>query len=136
MTSPNPTFTTAPTPRTQSTPATTRTRTRLLLTGGLAAGPLFLAAGIAQGLARDGFDFTRNAISQLALGSHGWIQTANFLLAAVLLTAAATGLHRLLRTAPAAPGPRAWSPSSAPRSSRPRSSRPTRAPASRPAGRA
>ncbi|MFJ6940069.1 DUF998 domain-containing protein [Streptomyces sp. NPDC101132] len=88
------------TPRTASTPTPVPTGTRLLLTGGLAAGPLFLAAGIAQGVARDGFDFTRNAISQLALGTHGWIQTANFLLAAALLTAAATGLHRLLRNTP------------------------------------
>ena len=42
--------------------------TRTLLGCGIAAGPLFLGAGIAQGLARDGFDLTRNAISQLSLG--------------------------------------------------------------------
>ncbi|MFD9409677.1 DUF998 domain-containing protein [Streptomyces sp. NPDC059989] len=62
----------------------------------MAAGPLFLGAGIFQGFARDGFDFTRNAISQLALGAAGWIQTVNFLLAGALLIAGAAGLRRML----------------------------------------
>ncbi|MFI6518774.1 DUF998 domain-containing protein [Spirillospora sp. NPDC050679] len=56
------------------------------------AGPLFLAAGVAQGLARDGFDFTRNAISQLSLGDLGWIQVANFVVTGALLIAGAFGL--------------------------------------------
>ncbi|QES21233.1 DUF998 domain-containing protein [Streptomyces venezuelae] len=68
--------------------------------GGMVAGPLFLAAGLAQGFARDGFDFTRNAISQLALGEAGWIQTASFLLTGALLIAGATGLRRALRGGP------------------------------------
>ncbi|MGW4781872.1 DUF998 domain-containing protein [Streptomyces filamentosus] len=61
------------------------------------AGPLFLAVGVAQGLARDGFSSTRNAISRLALGEAGWIRTADFLLAGVLLTGAAVGLRKVLR---------------------------------------
>ncbi|MFJ2822953.1 DUF998 domain-containing protein [Streptomyces toxytricini] len=65
--------------------------------GAVVAGPLFLVAGVAQGLARDGFDFTRNAISQLALGEAGWIQTVNFLLTGALLIAGAAGLRRVLR---------------------------------------
>ncbi|MFB7512757.1 DUF998 domain-containing protein [Streptomyces sp. NPDC056144] len=73
---------------------------RWALIGGVAAGPLFLAAGLAQGAVRDGFDFTRNAISQLALGEAGWVQTVNFLLAGALLLAAATGLRRVLRGGP------------------------------------
>lgn len=73
-----------------------RPMARLALVGGAAAGPLFLAAGIVQGLARDGFDFTRNAISQLALGEAGWIQTVNFLLTGALLVAGAVGLRRAL----------------------------------------
>ncbi|MCF3181629.1 DUF998 domain-containing protein [Streptomyces polychromogenes] len=68
--------------------------------GGMVAGPLFLAAGLAQGLARDGFDFTRNALSQLALGEAGWIQTMNFLLTGALLLAGAAGLRRVLRGTP------------------------------------
>ncbi|MFE6710638.1 DUF998 domain-containing protein [Streptomyces sp. NPDC057695] len=64
------------------------------------AGPLFLAIGITQGLTREGFDFTRNALSQLALGEPGWIQTVNFVLTGVLLLVGATGLRRELRGAP------------------------------------
>ncbi|MFD0272280.1 DUF998 domain-containing protein [Kitasatospora sp. NPDC127111] len=79
-------------PLTASTPAT-----RTLLAAGAVAGPLFLAVGIAQGLTREGFDFSRNAISQLALGDAGWIQTANFLLAGVLTIAGAAGLRQALR---------------------------------------
>lgn len=70
------------------------------LAGGVAAGPLFLAAGVAQGAARDGFTFQRNAISQLALGGPGWIQTVNFLVAGVLLAGGAWGLRRILRGGP------------------------------------
>ncbi|MFF0434882.1 DUF998 domain-containing protein [Streptomyces sp. NPDC004327] len=79
---------------------------RWAVAGGVVAGPLFLAAGIAQGLTRDGFDFTRNAISQLALGEAGWIQTASFLLTGALLAAGAAGLRRALRGGPGA----AWGP--------------------------
>lgn len=64
---------------------------------GAVAGPLFLVLGVAQGLARDGFDFTRNALSQLALGEPGWIQTVNFLLTGTLLIVGAAGLRRALR---------------------------------------
>ncbi|MEW1695144.1 DUF998 domain-containing protein [Streptomyces sp. NPDC091278] len=64
--------------------------------GAVVAGPLFLGAGVVQGLTRDGFDFGRNAISQLALGEAGWIQTVNFLLAGALLVTGAAGLRRAL----------------------------------------
>ncbi|WP_406451969.1 DUF998 domain-containing protein [Streptomyces sp. NBC_00876] len=73
---------------------------RRLLAGAVVAGPLFLVAGIVQGLTREGYDFTRNAISQLALGGMGWIQTVNFLLAAALLSSGAIGLRRMLRGEP------------------------------------
>ncbi|MEU7601845.1 DUF998 domain-containing protein [Streptomyces sp. NPDC040724] len=68
------------------------------LAGGMVAGPLFLGAGLVQSFARDGFDFTRNAISQLALGEAGWVQTVNFLVAGTLLIAGAAGLRHLLRS--------------------------------------
>ncbi|MFJ3584650.1 DUF998 domain-containing protein [Streptomyces sp. NPDC090127] len=70
------------------------------LVGGAVAGPLFLVGGLVQGLLRDGFDFGRNAISQLALGDPGWIQTVNFLVTGALLVVAATGLRGALRGAP------------------------------------
>ncbi|MFF1903303.1 DUF998 domain-containing protein [Kitasatospora sp. NPDC058218] len=76
--------------------------TRLLLASGAAAGPLFLVVGIAQGLTRDGFDFGRNALSQLSLGDLGLIQQAAFLLTGALVLAGAVGLHRVLRGGPGA----------------------------------
>ncbi|GHE45129.1 DUF998 domain-containing protein [Streptomyces vinaceus] len=76
-------------------PASTVAARRWLL-GAVAAGPVFLAVGVAQGLARDGFDFSRNALSQLALGEAGWVQTVNFLLAGALLVIGAVGLRRVL----------------------------------------
>ncbi|MEU9862116.1 DUF998 domain-containing protein [Streptomyces sp. NPDC047971] len=80
--------------------AVPRSATRALLTSAMVAGPLFLGAGVVQGLAREGFRFGHNAISQLALGDAGWIQTVNFLLAGALLTAGAVGLRASLRRGP------------------------------------
>ncbi|MFJ5876108.1 DUF998 domain-containing protein [Streptomyces sp. SID5770] len=83
-----------------STAPVSRSAAWRAVAGGMAAGPLFLVAGLAQGFTRDGFDFTRNAISQLALGQAGWIQTANFVVTGALLVAGATGLRRVLRGCP------------------------------------
>ncbi|MFE3659359.1 DUF998 domain-containing protein [Streptomyces sp. NPDC059165] len=83
--------------RTASVASAVRPVVRPALAGGVLAGPTFLVFGVAQGLSRDGFDFTRNAISQLALGEEGWIQTVNFLLTGALLIVGATGLRRVLR---------------------------------------
>ncbi|CAM5474465.1 hypothetical protein GCM10010329_30620 [Streptomyces spiroverticillatus] len=77
-------------------PARTSTARLGVLLCGVAAGPLFLAAGAVQGLTREGFDFGRNALSQLALGEAGWVQTLNFLVVGALLLACAAGLHRNL----------------------------------------
>ncbi|MGV9565020.1 DUF998 domain-containing protein [Streptomyces sp. NPDC003480] len=53
-----------------------------------------------EGLTRPGFDFTRNAISQLSLGSLGWLQVASFLVTGVLVIAGAVGLRQAIgRTA-------------------------------------
>ncbi len=70
---------------------------RPLLTAGILVGPLFLATGILQGLLRDGFHFARHPLSVLAQGAGGWIQTANFVLGAALVLAAAVGLARVLQ---------------------------------------
>ncbi|MCY0955066.1 DUF998 domain-containing protein [Streptomyces sp. H27-S2] len=84
------------TPATATIVSTTRAKTRALLAGGIAAGPLFLGTGAVQGLAQDGFDFTRNAISQLSLGDLGWIQVASFLLTGALAIAGAAGIRHTL----------------------------------------
>ncbi|MEE1752926.1 DUF998 domain-containing protein [Streptomyces sp. SP18CS02] len=80
------------------TPA--RTVPRLLAAAGIAAGPLFLATGLVQGLTRDGFDFSRNALSQLSLGALGWIQIAVFFLTGLLVIGGAIAIRQELRDAP------------------------------------
>ena len=71
--------------------------TARLLTLGAAAGPWYLAVGLAQVLTRDGFDVRRHAISQLSNGDLGWIQIVNFLVSGALVIAGAIGARRLLR---------------------------------------
>ncbi|PWR12692.1 DUF998 domain-containing protein [Micromonospora sicca] len=75
--------------------------TRTLLAAGIATGPLFGVVAAAQVLTRDGFDLSRQPLSLLALGEHGWIQTANFVLTGLLALAGALGLRRALRGTPA-----------------------------------
>jgi Protein of unknown function (DUF998) len=74
--------------------------TRGLLVCGAVAGPLFVTVVVAQAFTRPGFDLTRDAASLLDDGSWGWIQAANFIVAGLLLIAAAAGLRRALRTGP------------------------------------
>ncbi|MET8746582.1 DUF998 domain-containing protein [Streptomyces sp. NPDC004728] len=77
-----------------------RTAPRLLPAAGIAAGPLFLAAGLVQGLTRDGFDFSLNALSQLSLGDLGWIQIGAFLATGVLVICGAAAIRHRLRGTP------------------------------------
>jgi len=65
---------------------------RRLLTGGAAAGPLFVGAFLVEGATRDGYDPLRHPVSDLALGPKGWQQTANFTVAGVLYLGFAAGL--------------------------------------------
>jgi hypothetical membrane protein len=51
-------------------------------------------------LIRPGFDITRHALSLLANGDLGWIQTLNFLVTGILLVAGAAGVKRALRSGP------------------------------------
>jgi hypothetical membrane protein len=80
--------------------------TKSLLGYGVIAGPVYVITSLAQGLLRDGFDLSRHAWSQLALGGPGWIQVTNLVLTGLMAIAAAIGLRRALRTGPAA----TWSP--------------------------
>lgn len=68
--------------------------TRSLLGYGVIAGPFYVVVSVAQGLAKDGFDFRRHAWSMLANGPYGWIQSVNLLLTGLMIIAFAVGLGR------------------------------------------
>jgi hypothetical protein len=87
-------------------PGATTGTTRWLLACGAVAGPLYIAASLVQALARPGFSITRQEASVLTLGSTGWIQVANFLVAGALFLAGAAGCRRALRGGPG----RTWVP--------------------------
>jgi hypothetical membrane protein len=80
--------------------------TKSLLGYGVIAGPTFVIASLAQAASREGFDLTRHAWSQLALGGPGWIQVTNFVVTGLMTIAAAVGLRRALGSGPAA----GWTP--------------------------
>jgi hypothetical protein len=73
-----------------------RWKTKALLSCGAIVGPLFVAAFIVEGAARVGYDPLRHPVSSLALGDHGWTQTANFVVASLLTLAFAAGLRPAL----------------------------------------
>jgi len=74
--------------------------TKVLLTCGIVAGPLYIILGLIQMAIRPGFDITRHSLSLLANGDLGWIQTLNFLVTGVLLIAGAVGMKRALQSGP------------------------------------
>ncbi|QFU89376.1 DUF998 domain-containing protein [Amycolatopsis sp. YIM 10] len=76
--------------------------TKSLLGYGVIAGPIYLTASLALAALRDGFDLTRHAWSQLAVGEGGWVQVVNFVLTGLMVLAFATGLRRALVSGPAA----------------------------------
>ena len=73
---------------------------RLLLLGGVIAGPLYLVVGLLQAFTRPGFDLTRHDLSLLANGPLGWIQAANFIVTGLLVVAGALGIRRTLQRRP------------------------------------
>ncbi|RVX42805.1 uncharacterized protein DUF998 [Nonomuraea polychroma] len=75
-----------------------RTTKRLLLCGAI-AGPLFVVTFLVQGAVRAHYDTLRHPVSSLALGGHGWVQAANFVVAGLLTIAFAVGLRRALKNA-------------------------------------
>src|SRR6185503_10933863 len=70
-------------------------QTKLLLVGGVLAGPIYLIVGIAQILTREGFDITRHPLSMMSLGDLGWTQITNFIVTGLLVIMGAIGLRRL-----------------------------------------
>ena len=82
---------------TNTIPATVApTSTRALLTGGIVAGPLYVAVWLVQAFTRENFDITRHPASLLANGGPGWIQTTNFVVAGLLSIGAAVGIGRTI----------------------------------------
>jgi hypothetical membrane protein len=69
--------------------------TKLVLTGGIIAGPIYIIVGLAQILTREGFDMTRHPLSLMSLGDLGWIQITNFIVTGFLVLLAAIALRRL-----------------------------------------
>ena len=72
--------------------------TQWLLRCGMVVGVLYLATGLIQGFVRDGFDFRRHALSHLANGPGGWVQTGNFVVCGLMVIGAALGIARVLRS--------------------------------------
>jgi hypothetical protein len=71
--------------------------TRLLLSGGIIAGPLYLAVGFIQAFTREGFDITRHSLSLLSNGELGWIHMANLIISGSLVIGAAVGMRWAMR---------------------------------------
>jgi len=80
--------------------------TRSLAIAGAAGPVLFLAVTVVAGLITPGYDVREQSVSELALGPHGWLQTANFVVLGTSMIAAALALglapaRRASRGAPA-----------------------------------
>ncbi len=75
-------------------PVARTTAERVLLAGGILAGPLWVAVALAQGLTREGFDPRRHPVSVLSTGDLGWVQISNFVVAGLLCVGAAVALRR------------------------------------------
>ncbi|WP_181780481.1 DUF998 domain-containing protein [Pseudonocardia pini] len=70
--------------------------TRSLLGWGVVAGPFYIVFGLVLALTRDGFALSRNPLSALLLGDHGWLQAVNLVLTGIMVGAAALGFARAL----------------------------------------
>jgi hypothetical protein len=75
-------------------------RTRVLLTAGAVAAPLWTVVSLAQAATRAGFDLTRHPLSALSNGDLAWLQITNFIVAGVLTVLGASGLARAFAGAP------------------------------------
>jgi len=71
-----------------------RVPTRTLLLGGIVGPVLFVAVILVAGAIRQGYDPVRQYVSLLSLGDGGWVQSANFVLAGLLIAAFGVGLRR------------------------------------------
>ncbi len=69
--------------------------TALLLAAGAIGPVLFWLVVIVDGFTKPGYDARKHFISELALGEHGWVQSANFIVVGLLIVAFAVGLRQL-----------------------------------------
>ncbi|MRG58404.1 DUF998 domain-containing protein [Agromyces sp. CFH 90414] len=81
---------------TAARPIRSSTSTRILLLCAAVGSPLFVVTVLVQAATRSGFDARIHALSMLALGDLGWIQTTNFVLSGALVIASAFGFRRAL----------------------------------------
>jgi len=85
----------------EGTPAHPATRlTRVLLSCGVVAGPLYIIVGMIEMLTRKGFDPTRHDLSLMSNGDWGWIHISMLVLTGLLTIAGAVGMRRVLRGHP------------------------------------
>ena len=69
-----------------------RIRSKLAAWAGMIAPVLFVATFTIMGWLRPGYDASSMYVSALALGPFGWVQSANFLILAILLFVFARGI--------------------------------------------
>ncbi len=79
-------------------------RTRVLVSCGSVAGPVFVGTFMVAGRRRAGYSPRVDPVSALALGESGWVQIASFLTTGALTCLAAVGMRRLLRPGPGSTG--------------------------------
>ena len=70
--------------------------TRAYLAALALSGPLWAVVSVAQAATRAGFDPTEHPLSMLSLGSLGWLQVTNFVVAGVLAIVGAVGLRQAI----------------------------------------
>ncbi|WP_016697730.1 MULTISPECIES: DUF998 domain-containing protein [Actinoalloteichus] len=73
-----------------------------LLWAGAGAAVAFVVVFLLDGLTRPGYRPVRHPVSALALGDRGWLQTTNFIVCGLLITAAAPALPAQLGSVPLA----------------------------------
>ena len=68
--------------------------TRSMLGWGVVAGPFYLLVAVVHAALKEGFDFSRHALSLLMLSDTGWIQRVNLILVGLMVIVAAIGFAR------------------------------------------
>jgi hypothetical membrane protein len=90
------------------------TAARVLLTAGIAAGPMYVAVALVEAFTRSGFDLTRHSLSLLTNGDLGWIHMTMMVTTGLLTIAGAVGLRQSLTGSPGHSWGRPWSESTVP----------------------